>query len=294
MTSTVSCILMGGLGNQLFQIFTTITYGIRYKRNIVFPYSETLNYGILRNTYWDSFLAPLKNMTTFHKEQLYTNEHLSHFVQYHESCHHYQEIPKLPNKEFALFGYFQSPKYFESEKQQIFSMINLSDSLKQVKDEYSHYFLPNNCTISMHFRLGDYKNNPNCHPILPYNYYDNALMQILLYANTNLSMDVLYFCEEGDNDIVAFIVKELSEKYEGFHFIKVDDRIDDWKQILLMGNCQHNIIANSSFSWWGAYFNESPDKIVCYPSLWFGPALSNKKMDDMFPSERDGWTKILA
>ena len=118
--SIISCVIMGGLGNQLFQLFTTIAYAIHYKRKIVFPYSEDLDFGTIRPTYWDSFLSPLKNMTTANHNLPYSNEYLSHMVQYREGGHHYNEIPSLPNKEFMLFGYFQSPLYFEDEKDTIF------------------------------------------------------------------------------------------------------------------------------------------------------------------------------
>ena len=292
----VSCYLMGGLGNQLFQIFTTIAYGIRSKRKIIFPYSKKLNLSNIRYTYWDTFLSSLKTMTS-------SSEDLLHLVQYRETTHHYNEIPMLQNDEFLLFGYFQSYKYFESEKETIFSLIRLSESRKKVVDEFSEYFPENKCVVSMHFRLGDYKNFLNSHPIMPYTYYDTALMHILMNSNTNDPINVLYFCEKEDNDVVSSMIQQFSNFYTGFKFIKVDDHIEDWKQMLLMSNCHHHIIANSSFSWWGAYFSKdnlgfeklpssvskSSDKIVCYPSLWFGPALSDKIVDDMFPNE---WKKI--
>jgi len=59
--------------------------------------------------------------------------------------------------------------------------------------------------------------------------------------------------------------------------------------MLMMSLCQHNIIPNSTFSWWGAYFNSNTEKIVCYPDVWFGPAVSKRIVDDLFP---ESWTKI--
>jgi len=56
-----------------------------------------------------------------------------------------------------------------------------------------------------------------------------------------------------------------------------------------MSCCQHNIIANSSFSWWAAYFNTNPNKIICYPEKWFGPQLSQHNTKDLFPPS---WHKI--
>ena len=59
--------------------------------------------------------------------------------------------------------------------------------------------------------------------------------------------------------------------------------------MLLMSSCQDNIIANSTFSWWGAYFNTNNEKIVCYPYKWFGPS-ANHNICDLFP---DSWQKII-
>ena len=61
-------------------------------------------------------------------------------------------------------------------------------------------------------------------------------------------------------------------------------QLTDWEELLLMSCCQHNIIANSSFSWWGAYLSNNPIQITCYPSKWFGPLLTNKNdTSDLFP-----------
>jgi hypothetical protein len=67
-----------------------------------------------------------------------------------------------------------------------------------------------------------------------------------------------------------------------------DNTLADWEQLLLMSCCHHNIIANSTFSWWAAYFNSWKDKIVCYPSVWFGN-IANHDTKDLCPEE---WIKI--
>ena len=283
---TVTVYLMGGLGNQLFQIFAALAYGIRYKRKVVLPYSEVLTTGIARNTYWDSFLSSLKTFTTYNNKIGYTNHDLNRFVQYRESGHHYSEIANVQNNEILLFGYFQSPLYFDSEKETIFSMIQLLDSKLNVLKEYPQYSPFNSINISMHFRLGDYKEKQDYHPILPYSYYHDSLSHI---SRNIIKCTVFYFCEKEDNEEVSVTIRELSKDFSEVLFVKVDDTIDDWKQMLIMSNCNHNIIANSSFSWWGAYFNNNPGKIVCYPSLWFGPAASNNNTSTMFPME---WKKI--
>ena len=78
-------------------------------------------------------------------------------------------------------------------------------------------------------------------------------------------------------------------KFKELTFIKVPRELDDWEQMLLMSLCSHHIIVNSTFRWWGAYFSSGAG-FVYYPSVWFGPALGGKKMDDLFLEER--WKKV--
>jgi hypothetical protein len=273
---------MGGLGNQLFQIFTTLAYSIRHHRKMVLPYSDVLTVGINRPTYWESFLSSLKKFTTYVESYRITNDDINTFARYNEPFHHYSEIPMVTNNQFVLFGYYQSYKYFENEDKAIFAKINLQKQQENVAAEYSDYLNKSHIITSMHFRLGDYKVKQDYHPIMPYEYYDNALLNILLYSDLTKHHRILYFCEKEDNDIVNKMIIKLQRKYVAFEFIKVDDTIEDWKQLLIMSCCNNNIIANSSFSWWGGYFNQNINKIVCYPNIWFGPSVSRLTID-MFP-----------
>ena len=292
--SHISCYLMGGLGNQLFQIFTTIAYGMRYQHKVIFPYSDVLTVGTIRNTYWHTFLKNIHFMTTNNVKNGIENVDIQQFLMYREEDYHYKQLQDIPNKDVILYGYFQSYKYFEKEFSSIISLIGLRKWQKQVGDEYPILFSENIHYISMHFRLGDYINLQDHHPVMPYEYYENALrfiLQNLKQKNNEKKYRILYFCQSCDNIVVASIVNHLIRNLSiaNENFIKIDDTISDWKQMLLMSNCHDNIIANSTFSWWGGYFNGNPNKIVCYPAVWFGPKLTQNNTNDLFP---ENWNKI--
>jgi len=289
MSNYITCHLMGGLGNQLFQIFSTISYGMKYQRKIIFQYSDSLFIGKVRPTYWNSFLSNLKGFTTFNNSNGISNDKLMLFPRFNENGFQFQEIPNFNEQYLMLFGYFQSYKYFEEYKNNLFSFLKLTTQIENIKTNYVHYFNTDKHSISMHFRLGDYKDIQNFHPLMPYEYYENALKHIITTRHENIMYDVLYFCEKEDNIAVNNIIENLKKMYPQTNFIKIDDEIDDWKQMLLMSSCNDNIVANSTFSWWGAYFNMNPDKIVCYPYKWFGPS-ANHDVSDLFPSS---WQKIL-
>jgi hypothetical protein len=284
---------MGGLGNQLFQIAATLAYSIQYDISCVFPYSEELTIGQPRPTYWNTFLLELKSYTTHYtnalpitNEMFITNEMLFNLPKYHELSFQYIKIPHYTT-DFMLSGYFQSYKYFEKYKDEIYDIMRIECHQYTIKKEYPQYFLKKTDKfISIHFRLGDYKHKPEFHPILPYEYYEKSLE--IIPSNELTKYTILYCCEKEDNDHCLNIINRLKLQFGIHQFIKVNDKIDDWKQLLIMSCCHINIIANSSFSLWAAYFNLDEDKIVIYPNIWFGPRINNNT-NDMFPPE---WIKI--
>jgi hypothetical protein len=281
----ISIDLMGGLGNQLFQIATVIAYCIQEKTTPIFPYSETLNVGVVRPTYWNTLLKKIKKFTTL-ENPIFTNETLYHFSRYNEPSFNYKQIPS--GLENCLFcGYFQSYKYIDNHKNTVLDITGLKDERLKISNEYSNTpFFKNVSTISVHFRRGDYKIKQEYHPILQYEYYDKAMDMLPL--NYLESSNVMYFCEVEDRKEVDEIMMSLKEKYNFMEMCCVDHSLSDWKQLLLMSLFQVNIIANSSFSWWAAYINNNDDKTVICPKIWFGPAMSCNT-SDICPSE---WIKI--
>ena len=272
----ITCELMGGLGNQLFQIFATISYAMKYKQSFSFLYTTNLGN---RPTYWSNFLSSLRIFTKSVKPQCLIMRERSFL---------YEEFnAPLENESISLFGYFQSYKYFEHNWNTLSRLIRLEDQKSAIRNKYNHNY---ENLVSMHFRLGDYKNLQNYHPIMKYEYYKNSIQHISTATN-NEKLKVLYFCEKEDVEEVQIIIDRLQEKFAEIRFVKIDNEIVDWEQLLMMSLCSHNIIANSSFSWWGAYFNSREDKIVCYPDIWFGPSAHDKNLRDLFPRS---WVKITS
>jgi hypothetical protein len=301
MSTTIE--IMGGLGNQLFQIVALISHCIRTKRSFYFE-NKPITHGERKKYYWDTAL--LHKLKGFIKPSTNTNS----IVTYNEPAFHYTTLPWFnPQQSVKLFGYFQSYKYFEQHKELIFRLLNLKESQQQVREKVSPY-LPTtdfDNIVSLHFRLGDYKHQQQNHPVMPVEYYEKALEQLLVDTvndnNDNNNNDknnkkdwfILYFCEENDIEYVNEKINYLkkNDKFKELTFIKVPSNLEDWEQMLTMSLCKHHIIANSTFSWWGAYFSnrDDKDKLVYYPSVWFGQAMGKKKMEDMF---LDGWKKVIV
>ena len=280
----ITCNLMGGLGNQIFQIFTTISYSIDSKNQIKFLEIDKLGGGAttIRYTYWNSFFHRLK---PFLIKELPI---ISNVIR--EKNFTYNKIPinELINQNVMLSGYFQSYKYFKKNYEMICKIIgldklktNVLTKMKLSKDDLER-------TISMHFRLGDYKKFSNIHPLATFSFYENSLEYMNLKLKNDEKYTILYFCEEEDHTEVLETICKLNEKFPNYEFKRGEKSLEDWEQLLLMSCCHHNIIANSSYSWWAAYFNSKIDKIVCYPSVWFGET-ANNDTSDLCPLD---WVKI--
>jgi hypothetical protein len=282
----ITCNLVGGLGNQLFQIFATISYSLLYKIPFGFLYKESLwDQFHNRPTYWHSFLSPLAN---------FNYESIPPMLPLREQNFMHNELPSpvaLKSENIVLSGYFQSYKYFAPFYQTICKLIRLDKQREKVLHEMTSIYDISNISnmVSMHFRLGDYKYLQNSHPLVKIEYYKKSIEYIISSTN-NPTLSIMYFCEKEDNVEVLHKINELRIAFPECSFIKAPDNVDDWKQLLMMSCCRHHIIANSTFSWWGAYFNSNEDKIVCYPDPWFGPS-ANHNVDDLFP---DTWTRISA
>lgn len=277
----ISINIIGGFGNQLFQIFAAMAYSIQHNIPVIYSYNNDLGH---RHSYWDTFFQDILEYTT--KD----NNEIVQFAKYQDPDFTFNPIPDFNNQSIQLLGFYQSYKYFQKEQSTIFERIHLNEKKEAVKNKYPELFGESNekKTVAIHFRLGDYKAKRYYHPIMNYEYFEKALDYIVNKSN-NISR-VLYVCEAEDNSYVTSKIDLLQKKFPEIEYIKVPDSIPDYEQVLILSLADHNIIPNSTFSWWGAYFNNNPDKIVCYPSVWFGEYFEHTPyLHDLIPED---WIKI--
>lgn len=250
-TKCVSGKLQGGLGNQLFIMFTTLSYSFDNNVKALFKLIERK-----RKSYFDTELY--KNIEKVDKVRGYN---------YNEKGHGYNDIPVKDL--IILSGYFQSYKYFDHNKNKILEKLDFINLRKKILEKHNLQF-----DTTLHFRMGDYK-NIDCHPVCDIEYYINALEKL------DQSKKVMVFFEEEDRKEVERRVNIFKEKFSDKVFELIDTSIVDYEQMFLMSSSKFNIIANSSFSWFGAYLNPEVERVI-YPKKWFVGHLSNLKVSDMF------------
>lgn len=231
--------LCGGLGNQLFQIANGYAYSLRYNKK--FYVSRTWE-GMKpeRPSYWDSIL---KNIKPYLKDS-------SEFkgTHYKEPQWNYQQIPYIEG-DVIFEGYFQCEKYFEDFKEDVRNLFAIypTDS-KDLK-------------VAIHIRRGDYLRVPNFHTILQKDYYEKG--KEIIQSKIN-NPEYVYFSE--DTEWVKETFKNSMKESDN-----IVSRLSDIEEFQLMVNCNHFILANSSFSWWASWFSDIHNEaVIISPIKWFG------------------------
>jgi Glycosyl transferase family 11 len=165
-----------------------------------------------------------------------------------------------------LSGYFQTEKYFAHIREEIIKDFTFREEYTQ-KPEFKNY-------VAIHVRLGDYVYKQHFHPVMPSEYYEEAMSFFPKDSNFVVFSDDIEWCKDDP-------------VFEGCQFAEGNDNIRD---MYLMSQANHNIIANSSFSWWAAWLNSNPNKIVIAPKLWFHPdAHPYEETLDLIPQS---WQRI--
>lgn len=280
--------IIGGLGNQLFQLFSGISYVIDKNQYTNFKICDKFynkqNKCTKRNTYWNSFLQELNThiLPPKYNIDIQPNIKFNDTVFNQNTFNKLNEIdPSTINKNIIFSGYFQSYIYFQHNFDKICEILNIETKRNHIQQKYQYDY---NNICSIHFRYGDYKKFSTIHFNLPEEYFINA-------TNIIKSKKYLLFFEKEDTELIKTIVDKIKnnvryQNIDEIEFIFIDTDIPDYEQLLIMSLCQNNIIANSSFSWFAAYFNNNPNKIVIRPSKWYcGKTEKQINIIDMSPND---------
>ena len=257
----VSTKLMGGLGNRLFQIAAAYSVSLRDKKEMICDITDTQSPHKPYTIYIDNIFRNIKFLDNF--------VNLKHIG---EGGFHYTLIPNLDGN-VKLIGHFQSEKYFINHRTELLELFEIDNETNtRLLKKYENII--NDDTCSIHVRRGDYLGLPNHHPTQPIEYYTDAIKLIGEDKHYVIFSDDIKWCKEN----FSFLNNKT--------FISGNQ---DYEDLYLMSMCKNNIIANSTFSWWGAWLNNNENKQVIIPSKWFGISNSHLNTNDLYC---DKWIKI--
>lgn len=280
--------IVGGLGNQMFQYAFGKSLALEYQAKLFLDISAYKTYkkheyclkyfDILEQTANHKLLSdfPSENAGSFRK--WFGKKY--HGIRLSESDYNNSNTKINPQKQpVYLDGFWQNHNHFSKYKKEISAILtpNISISSK-VKKLQSRIKKEN--SVSVHIRRGDYVTNLSAndiHGVLSVDYFKAA---IELIEKTEPNTKLYFF-----SDDIEWVKKQFSTKSSST-FVSGNTNVEDLE---LMRTCKHNIIANSSFSWWAAWLNSNPHKKVIIPDPWF----KNKETiaENYYPED---WFKLSA
>lgn len=270
--------LQGGLGNQMFQFATAKSLGYRF----IYIDTDFLNSNKISGDHFtarDLELSVFENINVkeankllkylFNKNILFKTKYI-----YQSENNEFIDFKSFKANHVYLDGYFQNEKYFNDNRTQILKDFKFP-TLSEINQPIARSIIADEKAVAVHVRRGDYlKPAINAfHGLLPIEFYENARVKIeatVDHPNYYIFSDDIEWCK-------------LNFKFRNSTFIS-DKGTANWEDMCLMSLCRHNIIANSSYSWWSAWLNTNPNKIVIAPKKWFV-----KQTGEIVPEK---WLKI--
>jgi hypothetical protein len=288
--------LQGGLGNQMFQYAFASILAHKNNTNVVLDgrffervekipgfTPRTFELAHFNNSYiWASasdviYFQQIDVINKFKKKL-----GLNYPKIYKEPSFGFQAAALLIKTPVYLKGYFQSYKYYTGYEDFIRTIFSFPiDRLDERNKGLLVKIKSSNC-IAVHIRRGDYVNDEitaDYHGSCSLDYYSAS---IKLMVSNNKEFTFVFFSDDSD-----WVRRQFEDLPYSKIFIDHNKEENSWIDMLLMSSCRHTVIANSSFSWWAAWLNPNPDKIVIAPKNWF----KTKDLDTttLLPEE---WIKI--
>lgn len=284
--------LMGGLGNQMFQYAAGRALSLKRNTPFVVDFDDPYIYA-KRSFGLDVFNLEYQNATgsqlskskpkTKVMRRLYkwTGNDPDKYLYREKKDFHYQpELFTCPDESY-ISGFWQSEKYFADIADTIRQDFDFKADPSDANKEWLSKIKRVNA-VSIHIRRGDYvsvAHTNQLHGTCDLDYYQKAIDTIAGKVD-----NPVFFCFSDDID---WVKENLKTDHE-MHY--VDSNISPGsghEDMRLMSNCKHHIIANSSFSWWGAWLNPNKDKVVIAPKKWLNS--SEIIVKDLIP---DSWIKL--
>jgi len=240
----------GRLGNQLFQYALLLGVQAKLDRNIVLP--ETIGNIQLFQCF------DIKGCHFFNERDIFSP------CRFEERQFHFDKKVFRTEDHTDFKGYFQTEKYFEHCLDKIRETFIFKEEIRDRANQWIESYKQHNL-VSLHVRRTDYVHLPNHHPLCTLDYYKTAIAEFP-DAHFIIFSDDIEWCKEN-------------LQIENATFA---DTGSDYVDLCVMSMCNHHIIANSSYSWWGAWLNPSETKRVIAPKIWFGPAYFHYKIEDLY------------
>jgi len=272
--------IKGGLGNQLFQYAAGRAVALHHKVPLKFDLSIFETYKLHNGYRLDQFAIQADIATDNEiinlkggNNVLYSTLRKAGLVKrksyFKEKRSSYFDASVFKNNFVYLDGYWQNELYFSDIRELLLQELSPNNSINDLGFAYLDSIKKSN-SVSLHVRRGDYVNLKNIN-VLDVDYY----MKAAQYIGKNVEKPTFYIF----SDDLEWCKSSLTFLGDCIYVERTQTEIDDLK---LMSFCQHNIIANSSFSWWGAWLNQNPNKTVIAPKDWLlnDPGSSNVILSD--------------
>lgn len=291
--------LISGLGNQLCQYaigrHLSLINNVPLKLDLSFFESQSLRsykldkYNINAQIADKAELVKLLNIyegknlyaKVFRKLQNKLPKYKRRYFKESEWWSYEQDLFKAEPKVY-LDGYWQHYKYYQNINPLIFKELTVNEIYSDSINKLIHEIEDNPLSVSLHIRRGDYITDSdanNLMGVLPMEYYIKAID----YMKNRLTNFSVYVFSDDLNWAESNLKGDFPIK-----FMDIENGQKDYIELDLMTRCKHNIIANSSFSWWGGFLNKNPDKIVIAPKQWVKPIEINNRIQLQLP----GWVKL--
>ncbi len=298
MKNVVLLKLNGGLGNQMFQYALAYIIALKHNSQLLldkelFKLTEKTPGHTPRNFELGVFGIDEPSAS---KEDILYFEQLSLIYKIRRELNlNYPEMRYENNFSFDnkikkskppvyLRGFFQSFKYFKGHEDDLRTLFKFSEDKLDDENKVFLEKIKLSRSASIHIRRGDYvedKITQKFHGNCSRDYYDQAISKILEFDE---EVEFFFFSDD---------IKWVENEFKNFRirktFIGSNAGKNSWKDMLLMSQCSHNIIANSSFSWWAAWLNKNNSKKVIAPKRWFNNPEKEQYSFDLIPHE---WNRI--